>query len=69
VCYDEQFRFTWEAVEETGGCDGWDGCECRRVYAEWIAAGRPPEIASFIREAANRPVDSPFWVLRQPPQK
>lgn len=52
---------TWEALAEESACDGWDSTECERVYAEWVLARKPPEIASFIREAANRPADSPNW--------
>jgi len=55
------FRAVWEACSAEGWCDGVDGTEYGRVLLEWMAAGRPEDTIRFIREAANRPVDSKEW--------
>jgi len=51
------FRFGavwWELVRE-GVCDALDSAEWVRIIAAWESAGRPPQIAEFIRREANRP--------------
>jgi len=51
----EVFNRVWKRLARVGQCDAWGGDEYRRVYAEWVAAGRPVTIAPFIRANANRP--------------
>lgn len=48
------WRIVWHALAANGLCDEWAGAECRRVTAEWIAAGRPIGRAEFIMEHASR---------------
>jgi len=50
---DDLWRYVWCALAEYSACDDWGGAECRRVTAEWIAAGRPCGIAEFIISKAN----------------
>lgn len=38
---------------EAGHCDTFSGMESRRVFREWVEAGRPMEMARFITERAN----------------
>jgi len=47
------FRCVWELEAALGYCDGSDGAEYRRVYSEWIAAGKPMPCGPFIRRRAN----------------
>lgn len=49
------FKLVWNMLAEAGVCDAWNAAECRRVFREWVAAGRPNGLRAFIREAANRP--------------
>jgi len=50
-----EFRYHWRALSARWKCDSIDGMEYRRVYAEWIKAGRPYPIRDFILRQANRP--------------
>ncbi len=48
----------WRAchrLSSAGHCDSIVGAESRRVFGEWIDAGRPAEIDTFIIERANTP--------------
>jgi len=47
------FRCVWQSMESTGEADAIDGHEYRRIYRAWVAAGKPPRIAVFIRRCAN----------------
>jgi hypothetical protein len=47
------FKTAWKRMEMFGYCDAWGGCECRRVYREWLKAGKPRLVATFIRHRAN----------------
>lgn len=49
---DDDFNRDWEVLESEGACDGLGGCEYRRVFSQWCAAGRPIAIP-FIRTHAN----------------
>lgn len=49
------FYATWRRLARLGACDALDTMECFRVYGEWISAGRPRRMVSFICSAANRP--------------
>ena len=61
------FERAWLRLERWGRCDAWGGAECRRVYGEWLAAGKPFPAAAFIAAAANlRPVNRP-WLRRFEP--
>lgn len=48
-----QFYRTYENLAADGHCDCAGGAEYRRVYSEWIAAGRPEPHAAFIRTRAS----------------
>lgn len=50
---DCRFESTWVKLSRQGWCDARQGAEYRRVRAEWIAAGRPPQITLFIVQRAN----------------
>ena len=54
------FRAFWCQLARRSRCDSWRSMECRRVYREWKAAGRPLLIGAFIRARANA-------IPRQPP--
>jgi hypothetical protein len=63
------FWQAWKRLERWGRCDGWGGAECRRVYREWLAAGKPFPAAAFIAVAANLgPVNRPFLRPFEPSQ-
>jgi hypothetical protein len=47
------FRFWWSIAEEENKCDAMDGCEYKRVFAEWIGAGSPSPVYPFIVNRAN----------------
>jgi len=51
---DPQFAKEYRTTAAIGKSDTFGGFESRRVYAEWIEAERPSEIAGFIRERANK---------------
>jgi len=50
---EQRFYAAWKRCARLSQCDAWGGAECRRVYREWIAAGRPALVVSFIRRRAN----------------
>lgn len=50
---DRTFKKWWIALSHRGLCDAAGGAEYRRVYAEWLKAGRPKEIRAFIVDRAN----------------
>lgn len=47
------FRAKYAQLSRIGVCDTPGGVEYLRVYLEWVKAGRPAEIANFIRHRAN----------------
>lgn len=53
VQWEARFREAWELCENAGECDAADGEEYRRVYAEWVKAGRPAQVEAFILRTAN----------------
>lgn len=60
MCSDP-FLETYQILSLEGWCDGAGGCEYRRVRAEWEAAGRPRQIAAFIRWRANTRPEANGW--------
>lgn len=50
---ERRFRWWWQLCADRGECDASDGKEFRRVYREWVKAGRPARIKVFIRVHAN----------------
>jgi hypothetical protein len=57
----DKFDNWWRQLAVRGSCDALGGREYCRVYREWVAMGRPPDVRAFILESANRPSDSPNW--------
>jgi hypothetical protein len=53
------FDEAWKKCAAQGQCDAIGGAEYRRVYYEWLARGKPLNLAVFIRDAANRPAPAP----------
>jgi hypothetical protein len=53
----ELFWNTYHALAKDGVCDSPGGYEYRRVFAEWIKAGKPNNVEQFIRKRAG-------WVPR-----
>jgi hypothetical protein len=51
-----RFKRAWVGLSKISQCDALGSMECRRVYAEWVAAGRPASVYTFIRDHANAPV-------------
>lgn len=60
---DPQFETTYRRLEAECLVDGWGGSQCRRLYEEWRAAGRPADVESFIR------LDDPWLSVDQEPGK
>ncbi len=50
---DGLFYETYNRLSTVGVCDGAGGMECRRVYREWLKAGKPQDIEAFIKWRAN----------------
>lgn len=50
---EEYFRAIWISQSESGYCDQIDGAEYRRVFTEWLSAGRPGPVTYWIRRRAN----------------
>lgn len=50
---DRRFYQAYESLSLDGACGSPGGPEYRRVFAQWIASGRPEPIEPFIRERAN----------------
>ena len=50
---DPQFAAAYRRLADESKCDAWGGMESRRVYAEWVTAGRPEDIDAFIYRQAN----------------
>lgn len=48
-----EFWKTYEALAEQGACDSPGGQEYQRALEEWLKAGTPEPIATFIRARAN----------------
>ena len=49
-----EFNQTWSDLAKHGICDTMGGAEYTRVLKEWLQAGQPPDITSFIKSSANR---------------
>ena len=47
------FETAYEDLSQVGACDSPGGAEYRRVKQEWIKAGKPADVKSFIRSRAN----------------
>lgn len=47
-----EFVSQWRALARVGKCDSWGGMESQRVFQEWVHAGCPAPIATFIQERA-----------------
>lgn len=54
--HDKEFDRLWRELAEIGRCDSLGSMEYRRVFAEWIDAGRPEPIVPFIVTRANATV-------------
>jgi hypothetical protein len=52
---DAAFSSVWRMLARLSVCDGHGGAEYRRVYAEWLALGRPRDMHTFISRRANCP--------------
>jgi len=46
----DQFDKTWTHLANQGRVDGFGGSQYRRVKQEWIDAGQPENIHTFITE-------------------
>jgi len=55
VVYAAFFDAAYRDLADKGRADEPGGAEYRRVKDEWIAAGCPKNVSSFICKAANRP--------------
>jgi hypothetical protein len=56
----KHFNDTWIALAEIGVCDGYLGAEYKRARDEWIKAGRPTDVRSFITIHANVDSHGPY---------
>lgn len=60
---DEEFFTKYGELAADGRCDLPGGAECDRVHGEWLASGRPMDIADFIVKHANQPPPpKPRWI-------
>lgn len=50
------FDRVWAGLAQQGACEGSDSAEHVRVRNEWLAAGRPSDVAAFIRQRASLPL-------------
>jgi len=50
---EQRFYASWKLCAALGQCDAWHTAESKRIYREWIAAGKPARIMAFIRGRAN----------------
>jgi hypothetical protein len=48
------FNLAWGMLSCMGECDEAFGAQYRRVYATWVEAGHPQQVAAFIRERGNQ---------------
>jgi hypothetical protein len=48
------FRRAYRKLARVGRCDGYGGMECRRVRREWLSAGAPADVETFIADRANQ---------------
>lgn len=49
----DEFYDAYDRLSEEGKCDSPGGMEYTRVRDEWVRAGRPADIESFIIRRAN----------------
>ena len=47
------FRRAYQELAKRGKCDSWGGAESKRVWREWLEAGKPLSLEAFITERAN----------------
>ncbi len=57
------FDTMWRKAEERGLCDTLGGQQYRRVFLEWILAGRPQWLIAFICRRANCQPDGSDGIL------
>jgi len=51
----DRFQSAWKLLELQGKCDGIGGCQWERIIMEFVRAGFPAEVSTFIVERANEP--------------